>query len=61
MNVSKEMGGLYTVEIKFHSGKYEEEAYRLFVYGKCGSMSKQAFLQPNVTIGIFAIILLIFS
>jgi hypothetical protein len=27
-NLSKEMSRLYTVEIKFHSGKYQEEAFR---------------------------------
>jgi hypothetical protein len=59
-NLSKEMSGLYTAEIKFHSGKYQEEAFRLCVYGKYGSMPKKTFQQSNVTVVTFKIILLTF-
>nr|XP_044614266.1 uncharacterized protein LOC106828441 isoform X2 [Equus asinus] len=34
-NLSMEMSGLYTAKIKFQSGKSQEEAFRLCLYGWC--------------------------
>ncbi|KAM5200746.1 uncharacterized protein RBU33_011726 isoform 2-T2 [Hipposideros larvatus] len=43
-NLTMEMGGLYTAKVKFHSGKGQEEAFRLCLYGSMASGRK---FQPT--------------
>lgn len=44
-NLTLEMSGLYTANIKFYSGQYQKKDFKLCVYGKVWNIPNQAFWQ----------------
>lgn len=47
-NVTMEMSGVYTAKVKFKSGKIQEEAFRLCLYGKGTRRPSHLVGQPQV-------------